>query len=327
MVHGLKRVRIYLSEVSIYCHKKAWIFIYLNWNVSWGLCALPSLVLVLCTLLWYHEIWSKKVWICILMKCRYGVKKFWFLSMWSVKKLGFCALHSRFLECGFGFWSSSFPIPLGLLKNGNFEEPPKPSDIKKSVLLRKNALPQWTINGFVEYISGGPQPGGMYFPVAHGVHAVRLGNEASISQIVKVQKGSFYALTFGASRTCAQDEVLRVSVDPRQSGDLPLQTLYNSFGGDVYGFGIRATFDYANVTFHNPGVQEDPACGPLIDAVAIKKFFPVLPTRGIHWFELMICQIANCKYLFFNWKVRWLFGVFWSGFGWSKIAIYGGTIH
>ncbi|XP_031268456.1 uncharacterized protein LOC116126919, partial [Pistacia vera] len=119
----------------------------------------------------------------------------------------------------------------GYLENGNFEEPPKKTDLDKTVLKGKYALPKWEISGFVEYISGGPQPGGMYFPVAHGVHAVRLGNEAAISQTIPVKKGSLYALTFGASRTCAQDEVLRVSVPP-QSGDLPLQTLYDSNGGD-----------------------------------------------------------------------------------------------
>lgn len=88
------------------------------------------------------------------------------------------------------------------------------------MLKGKCALTKWEISGFVEYISGGPQSGGMYFPVAQGVHAVRLGNEAAISQTVPVKKGVFYALTFGASRTCAQDEVLRFSVPP-QSGDLP----------------------------------------------------------------------------------------------------------
>ncbi|PON36122.1 hypothetical protein TorRG33x02_349970 [Trema orientale] len=166
----------------------------------------------------------------------------------------------------------------GLLDNGNFEEKPNPKNLKKTVLIGKYSLPKWEINGFVEYISGGPQPGGMYFPVAHGVHAVRLGNEASISQTINVKKGSLYALTFGASRTCAQDEVLRVSVPP-QIGDLPLQTLYDSFGGDVYGWGFRALFSKVNVTFHNSGVQEDPACGPLLDAVAIKELLPVYPTR------------------------------------------------
>ncbi|XP_015891237.3 protein DUF642 L-GALACTONO-1,4-LACTONE-RESPONSIVE GENE 2 [Ziziphus jujuba] len=171
------------------------------------------------------------------------------------------------------------PSPLeGLLKNGNFEEKPKATNLKKTVLVGKYALPQWEINGLVEYISGGPQPGGMYFAVAHGVHAVRLGNEASISQNVNVKIGSLYALTFGASRTCAQDEVLRVSV-PSQSGDLPLQTLYSSNGGDTYAWGFRAVSNVVKVTFLNPGVQEDPACGPLLDAVAIKELQPVYPTR------------------------------------------------
>ncbi|XP_022896606.1 uncharacterized protein LOC111410484 [Olea europaea var. sylvestris] len=176
--------------------------------------------------------------------------------------------------------SALAPAPLeGLLSNGNFEEKPKPTDIKKTVLQGKNALPKWEINGLVEYISGGPQPGGMYFAVPHGVHAVRLGNEASISQTIPVKKGSLYALTFSASRTCAQDEVLRVSVPP-QSGDLPLQTLYSSNGGDTYAWGFRASSDSGKVIFHNPGMQEDPACGPLLDAVAIKELFPPKPTKA-----------------------------------------------
>lgn len=144
----------------------------------------------------------------------------------------------------------------------------------------KYALPNWEIHGLVEYIKGGPQPGGMFFPVAHGVHAVRLGNEASISQSIPVKQGHLYSLTFGSSRTCAQDEVLRVSVPP-QSGDLSLQTLYSSNGGDTYAWGFKATSSVAKLTFHNPGIQEDPACGPLLDAVAIKELFPPMPTRGI----------------------------------------------
>lgn len=186
------------------------------------------------------------------------------------------------LALGLLFISSAIaaaPAPLeGLLPNGNFEEGPKPSNLKKTVLQGKYALPRWEITGLVEYIHGGPQPGGMYFPVAHGVHAVRLGNEATITQTIPVKKGSLYALTFGASRTCAQDEVLRVTVPP-QSGDLPLQTLYSSNGGDTYAWGFRATSNLAKITFHNPGLQEDPACGPLLDAVAIKELFPPMPTR------------------------------------------------
>ncbi|KAL6513434.1 hypothetical protein OROGR_020920 [Orobanche gracilis] len=173
------------------------------------------------------------------------------------------------------------PPPLeGLLPNGNFEEKPKPASLKKTILLGKDALPKWEISGLVEYISGGPQPGGMYFNVAHGVHAVRLGNEASISQTISVRNGSMYALTFGASRTCAQDEVLRVSV-PHQTGDLPLQTLYSSNGGDIYAWGFIAVSNHVKVTFHNPGVQEDPACGPLLDAVAVKQLLlPISPNEA-----------------------------------------------
>ncbi|KAF6158544.1 hypothetical protein GIB67_040058 [Kingdonia uniflora] len=167
----------------------------------------------------------------------------------------------------------------GLLPNGNFEEGPSPTNLKKTVIKGQHSLPKWELNGLVEYIHGGPQEGGMFFAVAHGVHAIRLGNEASISQTIQVKPGSLYSLTFGASRTCAQDEVLRVSVPPF-SGDLPLQTLYSSNGGDNYAWGFRATSKIAKVIFHNPGDQEDPACGPLLDAVAIKELFPPRATRA-----------------------------------------------
>ncbi|KAM1508021.1 hypothetical protein ACFX10_017389 [Malus domestica] len=146
---------------------------------------------------------------------------------------------------------ASAALPLDrLLANGNFEEPPKPIDLKKTVIIGKKFTAQMGNRWHVEYISTGSQPDGMYFDVAHGVHAVRLGNDASISQTIKVKLGSFYALTFGASRTCAQEEVLRV-----------------------------ATSETIKVTFHNPGIQEDPACGPLLDVVTINELFPVYPSR------------------------------------------------
>ncbi|CAL1361534.1 unnamed protein product [Linum trigynum] len=166
----------------------------------------------------------------------------------------------------------------GFLNNGNFEESPKPSNMKKTVIKGTRSLPGWETKGLVEFIAGGPQPGGMYFPVAHGVHAVRLGNEAAISQTVAVKPGSLYALSFVASRTCAQNEVLTVSVPP-QSGDLPLQTLYCSNGGDTYAWGFKPNTTLVKITFHNPGAQEDPACGPLIDAVHLKELHPPFPTR------------------------------------------------
>ncbi|XP_028798308.1 uncharacterized protein LOC114753766 [Neltuma alba] len=164
------------------------------------------------------------------------------------------------------------------LENGNFEEKPDPKNLRKTKLVGKYALPKWEITGLVEYVTGGPQSGGMFFPVTHGIHAVRLGNDASISQTIKVKPGQLYALILGASRTCAQDEILRISVPPH-SGDVPLQTLY-SLNGDVIAWGFMATSNIAKVTFHNPGVQEDPACGPLLDAIAIREFYPPRPIRG-----------------------------------------------
>ncbi|KAK4795496.1 hypothetical protein SAY86_027822 [Trapa natans] len=178
-------------------------------------------------------------------------------------------------------WSclASTPPLEGLLLNGNCEMAPNSRNLNKTAIIGKQSLPGWEIKGLVEYISGGPQPGGMFFAVAHGIHAVRLGNEASVSQTLQVKAGLLYALTFGASRTCNQDEVFRVSVPP-QSGDISLQTLYSSNGGDTYAWGFRPTSNVTEVIFHNPGIQKDPACGPLLDAVAIKELFPPKPTTA-----------------------------------------------
>ncbi|CAA2976160.1 uncharacterized protein LOC111365947 [Olea europaea subsp. europaea] len=174
------------------------------------------------------------------------------------------------------------PVLDGFVNNGNFEQGPKLSNLNKTVIIGKYSLPKWIISGIVEYISGGPQPGGFYFAVPRGVHAVRLGNEASVSQYIKnLNAGTIYTLTFGATRTCAQDEALRISVNPgRMSSDLPIQTLYSSDGGDTYAWSFKATSNVVKVTFHNPGMQEDPTCGPLLDAIAIKEMLPLTYTRG-----------------------------------------------
>lgn len=146
----------------------------------------------------------------------------------------------------------------------------------------------------------------MYFPVSNGIHAVRLGNEASISQTIQVKKGTLYALTFAASRTCAQEELLRVSVPPA-SGGIPMQTVYNSNGGDVYAWAFRATSNFAKVILHNPGMQEDPACGPLIDAIAIKELLPPRITRcTIHFSTTYLpCASLNCSDAMFQ-------NIFWT---------------
>lgn len=167
----------------------------------------------------------------------------------------------------------------GFLANGNFEQGPHPSNIKKTVIIGKYSLPKWEISGMVEYVSGGPQPGGFYFAIPRGAHATRLGNEATISQTINVKAGTTYSLTFAATRTCAQDEMLRVSASG-QSSDLPIQTLYSSDGGDTYAFAFKATSNKIKITFHNPGVQEDAACGPLLDAIAIKEMIPLRYTKG-----------------------------------------------
>ncbi|KAF6146442.1 hypothetical protein GIB67_037742 [Kingdonia uniflora] len=165
-----------------------------------------------------------------------------------------------------------------ILPNGNFEEGPKPSNLKETVVIGKYSLPKWEIKGMIEYISGGLEPGSFYYAVPRESHAVKLGNEGSISQILALKPGSIYVFTFGSTKTCAQDEVLRVSVGPYW-GELPLNTLYSSNGGDTYAWAFRATSKLAKVTFHNPGIQEDPTCGPLLDAIAIKEIIPPLATR------------------------------------------------
>ncbi|XP_027066800.2 protein TEEBE-like [Coffea arabica] len=192
--------------------------------------------------------------------------------------LSLCIL---FIMCIYQSLSFAAVAPFldGLLENGNFEEGPKVSNLKKRQIIGKYSLPKWEIHGIVEYVSSGPQPGGFYFAIPRGAQAARLGNEASISQYVKVKPGAMYSLTFAVTRTCAQDEKLRGSV-PGFSTELPIQTLFSSDGGDTYAWAVKATSDVFKVTFHNPGIQEDPTCGPLLDAIAIKEILPLRYTKG-----------------------------------------------
>jgi len=208
-------------------------------------------------------------------------------------------------------------ISIGILPNGNFEITPLKSNMKGRQIIGANSLPHWEIAGHVELVSGGPQPGGFYFPVPRGVHAVRLGNLGTISQNVRVKSGLVYSLTFGATRTCAQDENIKVSV-PGQANELPLQTVFSSDGGDTYAWAFKATSDVVKVTFHNPGVQEDRTCGPLLDVVAIKEILPLRYTRGksinisglvnVIYFELLqfdpytlaMCLCLACNIVLFS---------------------------
>ncbi|XP_021758142.1 uncharacterized protein LOC110723137 [Chenopodium quinoa] len=161
----------------------------------------------------------------------------------------------------------------GLLPNGDFEKGPRRSDMKGTVVVNRHSIPNWEISGFVEYIKSGQKQGDMLLVVPEGAYAVRLGNEASIKQRVSVTKGMNYAITFCAARTCAQEEQLNISVSP-EFGVLPMQTLYSSSGWDCYAWGFVALSNLAELVIHNPGVEEDPACGPLIDSVAMRVLYP-----------------------------------------------------
>lgn len=166
----------------------------------------------------------------------------------------------------------------GLLPNGNFEIGPKPTDMKGSQITNPRGIQNWEITGFVEYIKSGQKQGDMLLVVPEGAYAIRLGNEASIKQHVPVQKGMYYSLTFSAARTCAQEERLNISVAP-DSGLLPMQTLYSSNGWDSYAWAFKALYDVAEIVIHNPGVEEDPACGPLVDSIAMRTLYPPRPTN------------------------------------------------
>ncbi|CAN8273229.1 unnamed protein product [Cochlearia groenlandica] len=176
------------------------------------------------------------------------------------------------------FFYVSFCFKDGLLPNGDFEQGPKKSDMKGTKVINKTSIPNWELSGFVEYIPSGHKQGDMILVVPKGAFAVRLGNEASIKQIIKVQKSLYYSITFSAARTCAQDEKLNVSVAPHH-GVMPIQTVYSSSGWDLYSWAFKAKSDVAEIVIHNPGVEEDPACGPLIDGVAMRALFPPRPTN------------------------------------------------
>ena len=166
----------------------------------------------------------------------------------------------------------------GLLDNGNFEMAPSASSLNGSIVLKPHAIPKWQISGFVEYIKAGQKQGDMLLVVPEGYAAVRLGNEASIKQVINVTKGMFYSITFSAARTCAQEERVNVSVAP-DFGVLPIQTLYSSNGWDSYAWAFKTSSTVAEILIHNPGVEEDPACGPLIDSIAIRALYPPSPTN------------------------------------------------
>ncbi|KAL6650959.1 hypothetical protein ACP70R_009884 [Stipagrostis hirtigluma subsp. patula] len=158
----------------------------------------------------------------------------------------------------------------GLLPNGNFEQGPDKSQLNGTRVMDPNSIPSWEISGFVEYIESGQKQDDMMLPVPEGARAVRLGNDATIrQQLTGLSRKTLYSITFCAARTCAQAETITISVTP-ESSVLPVQTVYTSSGWDCYSWGFKAKHSTAWLSVHNPGHEDDPACGPLIDSIAIK---------------------------------------------------------
>lgn len=161
----------------------------------------------------------------------------------------------------------------GLVVNGDFETPPSGGFASEVLSDGPAAIPGWTTNGTVELVESGQKQGGMILIVPEGAHAARLGNDAEISQELTVEKGSVYSVTFSAARTCAQLESLNVSVRPTASQTIDLQTLYSVQGWDPYAWAFEALDGKVRLAFRNPGMEDDPTCGPIIDDIAIKKLF------------------------------------------------------
>lgn len=161
----------------------------------------------------------------------------------------------------------------GPLLNGDFETPPSGGFTSDDRFSDGPAeIPNWKTNGTVELVESGQKQGGMILIVPQGQHAARLGNDAEMSQEVQVEKGALYSITFSAARTCAQLESLNVSVPPA-SQTIDLQTLYSVQGWDTYSWAFQAQEDNVRVVFRNPGMEDDPTCGPIIDDIAMKKLF------------------------------------------------------
>uniref|UniRef100_A0A7N0U2M2 DUF642 domain-containing protein n=1 Tax=Kalanchoe fedtschenkoi TaxID=63787 RepID=A0A7N0U2M2_KALFE len=160
----------------------------------------------------------------------------------------------------------------GLLLNGDFESPPPNGFSTETAGMEPTVIPSWTSKGNVELVESSQRQGAMILVIPGGRHAVRLGNDAEISQDLKLEKGSIYSITFSSARTCAQLESLNVSV-PGASQTIDLQTVYSVHGWDSYAWAFEAEDDDVLVTFRNPGMEDDPTCGPIIDDIAIKKLF------------------------------------------------------
>ncbi|KAK8971382.1 hypothetical protein KSP40_PGU011903 [Platanthera guangdongensis] len=169
---------------------------------------------------------------------------------------------------------NGFPLPKFL----QADFPLRSDTLATSVTGRSGGIPEWEISGFVEDIPFGHKQGDMLLVIPEGSFVVRLSYNAFIRKKILLTAGLRYSLTFSAARTCAQSERLNISVTP-YSGTLPIKTTYSSSGWDSYAWSFLAKVVAIDIIIHNPGVEEDPAWGPLIDAVAIRTLWPPRPTN------------------------------------------------
>ncbi|KAM0877955.1 hypothetical protein ACQ4PT_035152 [Festuca glaucescens] len=170
----------------------------------------------------------------------------------------------------------------GTLPNGNFEDSPDRSEMNGSRVTGEYAIPQWKISGHVEYIESGQKQGDMFLAVPEGAHALAAGRRRRHpAAALHDTRARSTSVTFSAARTCAQNEKLNVSVVPGGAPDeVSIQTVYTSSGWDSYCWAFQATAGVVSLIVHNPIHEDDPACGPTIDAVAIKTIYPPQATAN-----------------------------------------------
>jgi len=83
------------------------------------------------------------------------------------------------------------------------------------------------------------------------------------------------------------------------SRNVDLQTLYSVQGWDPYAWAFEAEDDHVRLVFKNPGMEDDPTCGPIIDDIAIKKLFTPDKPKGNHKFlyiSIFDSKVLKCAY-------------------------------
>ncbi|KAG5564114.1 hypothetical protein RHGRI_000334 [Rhododendron griersonianum] len=107
-------------------------------------------------------------------------------------------------------------------------------------------IPSWKSNGTVELIDSGQKQGGMILIVPQGSHAVRLGNDAEISQEVSgVEKGLVYSVMFAVARIQLEHIIHQVHTFFHDYLELPVKKNIPIFLVDANGMGEHARIPYS----------------------------------------------------------------------------------